>query len=176
MIEEINNVKKFVQFLNESHLDKNVKQFTSNILEIETSVTDDKIEKYINKYPNKWVLYDKELGFIWIKDKPKLFYGQLPEKVYHVSNNPNLDKIGIKTSSETTTPFGYYDFTFFYLSLDDVDYGSILYEKGKNYLYETDTNIPNINWYEGFNEPIDGEENITTNSFISPNYIKKIIL
>jgi len=45
--------------------------------------------------------------------------------------------------------------------------------EGENYLYEVSTNIPDIEWYEGFNQPIDGEENITTNSFIEPEYIIK---
>ena len=59
------------------------------------------------------------------------------------------------------------------MDLDDVEYGSIPYMEGENYLYEVSTNIPDIEWYEGFNQPIDGEENITTNSFIEPEYIIK---
>ncbi len=152
------------------------RQLSSNIVEIDIpEITDGVITKYKNKYPNKWILYNKELGYIWIKDKPKLLYGYLPKKVYHVSNNPNLDKIGIKPSSELDTPFGYINFTFFYLSQKDAENGSIPYMKGENFLYEIDTNIPNIEWYEGFNEPIDGEENITTNNFIPSLYVKKII-
>jgi hypothetical protein len=131
------------------------------------------LKEYQEQYLDKWILFNKELGFIWIKDKPRLFNYSLPKKVYHVSVNPNLDKIGIKPSTKNSTPFGYYDFSFFYLNLEDVEYGSIAYIEGENYLYEVSTNIPDVEWYEGFNEPIDGEENITTNSFIEPVYIIK---
>ena len=148
-------------------------RFSENIIQIKTSVSDRKIKEYERKYPNKWILFNSEMGYIWIKDKPKLFYGSLPKKIYHVSENPNLDKIGIKPTTENSTPFGYYDFSFFYLDLDDVGYGSIPYMEGENYLYEVSTNIPDIEWYEGFNQLIDGEENITTNSFIEPEYIIK---
>ena len=150
------------------------KQLSNNVKEIEVNVSDDKIKYYMNKYPNKWILFNKELHYIWIKDKPELFSGSIPDKLYHVSNVPDLDKIGIKPSSETSTPFGYYDFTFLYLFKEDIEYGSIPYEFGVNYLYEIDTNIPNIKWYEGFNEELDGEENITTNCFIPAEYIEKI--
>ena len=145
-----------------------------NIIEIETHVNDEKIKEFKSRYPNKWILYNKELELIWIKDKPKLFWGTLPEKVYHVSKNPNLDEIGIKPSTENSTPFGYYNFSFFYLDFDDAFYGSIPYVEGENHIYEITTDIPDVEWYEGFNEPLDGEENITTNSFINPFFIKKI--
>lgn len=42
-----------------------------------------------------------------------------------------------------------------------------------NYLYEIDTDATNI-WLEGFNEPLDGEENVTTSDYIEPKYIKKL--
>jgi hypothetical protein len=148
-------------------------KFSENITQIKTSVSDQKIKEYEMKYPNKWILFNEELGYIWVKDKPKLYYGSLPKKIYHVSDNPDLDKIGIKPSTKSSTPFGYYDFSFFYLSLEDVEYSSIQYIEGENYLYEVSTNIPDIEWYEGFNQPIDGEENITTNMFIEPEYIVK---
>jgi hypothetical protein len=148
-------------------------KFSENITQIKTPVSDQKIKEYEMKYPNKWILFNEELGYIWVKDKPKLYYGLLPKKIYHVSGNPDLDKIGIQPSTKSSTPFGYYDFSFFYLNLEDVEYGSIPYMKGENYLYEVSTNIPDIEWYEGFNQPIDGEENITTNRFIGPEYIVK---
>ena len=149
-------------------------RFSENIIQIKTTVSDQKIKEYQEQYLDKWILFNKELGFIWIKDKPRLFNYSVPKKVYHVSGNPNLDKIGIQPSTKSSTPFGYYNFSFFYLNLEDVEYGSIPYMKGENYLYEVSTNIPDVEWYEGFNEPIDGEENITTNSFIEPDYIIKI--
>jgi len=153
---------------------KESKKITNNIVQIETDINNDVLNYYYKKYPNKWVLYNKELGYIWIKDKPNLFYRDLPNNVYHISKNPNLDKTGIKTSSETETPFGYFNFSFFYLNVEDANYGSIPHIEGETYLYEVDTDIPNLDWYEGFNESLDGEENITTNSFIEPKYVKKI--
>ena len=57
--------------------------------------------------------------------------------------------------------------------MEDAEYGSIPHMGGKTYLYEVDTNATN-NWLEGFNEPLDGEENITTSDFIKPQFIKKI--
>jgi len=155
-------------------LEKEGRRFSENIIEIATHVNDEKIKEYKSRYPNKWILYNTELERIWIKDKPKLFWGTLPEKVYHVSKNPNLGEIGIKPSTQNSTPFGYYDISFFYLNFDDAFYGSKPHLEGKNNLYEITTNIPDIKWYEGFNEPIDSEENITTNSFINPFFIKKI--
>lgn len=149
-------------------------RFSENIIQIKTTVSDQKVKEYQKQYFDKWILFNKELGYIWIKDKPELFYGSLPEKIYHVSSNPNLDKIGIKPSTENSTPFGYYDISFFYLDLDDIEYGSVPYIEGENYLYEISTNIPNIEWFEGFNKAIDGEENITTDSFIEPGYISRI--
>jgi len=155
-------------------------KFSENIIEIKTTVSAQKIKKYQEQYSDKWILFNKELGLIWIKDKPRLFtifgsstYDSVPKKVYHVSWNPNLDKIGIKPQTENSSPFGYYDFSFFYLDLEDVEDGTIPYMEGENYLYEVSTNIPGVEWYEGFNAPIDGEENITTNSFIEPEYIIK---
>ena len=156
------------------NLNETERKFSDNVVEIGTLVNDKTINWYKKKYPNKWILFNKELGYIWIKDFPKLFYGSLPEKIYHVSNIPNLDKIGIKPSTENSTPFGYYNFSFFYLDRDDVEYSSIPYIEGENHLYAILSDIPNVEWYEGFNYPIDGEENITTNSFISPMYIEKI--
>lgn len=101
------HIKKFKLFENEG------KRFSENIIEIKAQVSDEKIKEYKRRYPNKWILYNTELKCIWIKDKPKLFWGTLPEKLYHISKNPNLDKIGIKPSTENSTPFGYYNFSFF---------------------------------------------------------------
>jgi hypothetical protein len=168
-------MRKYIDNFHNFKLFEDLKsRFSENIIQIETSVSIQKIKEYKKQYPNKWILFNKELNYIWIKDKPKLFNDVLPEKLYHVSKNPNLDEIGIKPSTENSTPFGYYEFSFFYLDLDFIEDGSIPYMEGQNYLYEISTNIPNIKWYEGFNEPIDGEENITTNSFIEPKYINKL--
>jgi hypothetical protein len=138
-------------------------------------INSDVIGYFKNKYPKKWILPSSEYGenIIFVKDLPKKYSGYLPDKIYHVSNIDNLDKIGIKTSSETESPFGYYDISFFYLDKNDAIEGSIPHIEGETFLYEIDTNI-DINWLEGFNEPLDGEENITTSSFIKPEHIKKI--
>lgn len=146
---------------------------SSNVQEFNVDVNDETIKKFIDKYSTKWILYNKKLGFIWVKDKPKRFTGDLPQKVYHVSPNPNLDKLGIKPCSKLESPFGYYDISFFYLSREDADYGSIPFMLGENYIYEVDTRA-NVNWLEGFNEPLDGEENLATSDFVDPKWITKI--
>ena len=153
-----------------------VSRLEDNIIEIKTHVNDEKIKELKSRYPNKWILANKELELIWIKDKPELFWGEIPEKVYHVSKHPYLDEIGIKPSSETETPLGYYNISFFYLDFDDAfsEDASIPYIEGKTHIYEITTDIPDVEWYEGFNYSLDFEENITTNSFINPLYIKKI--
>lgn len=162
-------LKLFEKFDNGVEISSNIIQFSVN--NIDKSV----IDYFKSKYPNKWILPSSEYGanYIFVKDIPKEYYGDLPDKVYHVSEVNNLDKIGIKPSTETGSPFGYYNISFFYLNEDDAMYGSIPHSEGETYLYEVDTNT-NVNWLEGFNEPIDGEENITTSDFIEPKYIKKI--
>lgn len=79
----------------------------------------------------------------------------------------------IKPSTENNTPFGYYDLSFFYLSLEDAIDGSIPHIENENNLYEIDT-IGTNNWLEAINIDLDGEENITTSEFIDPKYITKI--
>lgn len=152
------------------------REMSSNVIEFEVDYIDDSlIQKYQEKYPDKWILYydNDDIKYVFVKDKPNKYVGKIPKKVYHVSYIDDLDIIGIKTSTELNSPFGYYNISFFYLNEDDALYGSIPYEEGTNFLYEIDTNSTS-NWLEGFNEPIDGEENITTSDFIKPEYIKKI--
>ncbi len=161
-------IKLFNQFITESE------KISDNVIEVSTKVDDFIIDSYQKKYPDKWILSNKKLDKIWIKDKPNLFDGSLPEYVYHVSSNPNLCDLGIEPSSATETPLGYYDMSFFYLSEEDSYYGSMPYLEGENYLYEIPTDIPDVDWYEGFNESLDGEENITTNCFIPSEFINLI--
>lgn len=145
--------------------------FSDNVTEYIVDKADkNTISKFKEQFPNKWILsFDNS---IFVKDKPKEFNDELPKKVYHVSKIDNLDKIGIKPSTETNTPFGYYNISFFYLNKNDANYGSISLNDN-NYLYEIDTNA-NVKWLEGFNKPIDGEKNITTSDYIEPKYIKKL--
>ena len=161
------------EILKEEEYLKNVRYISDNVKEVETTITDEVILKYKSLFPNKWILYNKELNYLWVKDKPSEYEGELPHKIYHVSYNPNLDVEGIKPSTSIDNPLGYYGMSFFYLSKEDSLYGSIPYIEGENYLYEIDTNI-GVRWYEGFNEPLDGEENITTNELIDPQYISKL--
>lgn len=161
-------LKRFESINNSTNISSNVIQFEVDKINKEV------IEEFRSKYPDKWILtyeYDDE-KIIFIKDKPKKFNGDLPEYVYHVSDKRNLDKIGIKTSTKTESPFGYYNMSFFYLNIEDV-YGGSVPKIDENFLYKVDTKCTK-NWYEGFNQPIDEEENITTSDFIKPEFITKI--
>ncbi len=148
------------------------KDLTSNIVQYNVNnITDDLIDQFKNKFKDKWILtFDND--YIFVKDRPVKYDGKLPKKVYHVSPIDNLDKIGILPSSKTESPFGYYNISFFYLSIEDSEGGSIPYMDGM-YLYEIDTKSTN-NWTNGFNEELDEEENITTSDIINPEFIKKI--
>jgi|AntRauTorcE11897_2_1112592.scaffolds.fasta_scaffold01792_4 hypothetical protein len=149
-------------------------RFSSNVIKIDVGsiVNDSIIKKFKDKYPNKWVLSYGNV--IFIKDKPFKYIGYLPNKIYHVSDNNNLEKLGIKPTTKTSSPFGYYDLSFFYLNKEDAYYGSKQYTKGANYLYEVDTGVTD-KWLNDVNYPIDEEENIiTTSEFIDGEYIKLI--
>jgi len=155
------------------NLIKEGKQISSNVEEFTIqNIDEDIIKKFQTEYPDKWILYSKELNYLWIKSKPNQFDGIIPDKVYHVSKIDKLDEIGIKPSTETESPFGYYNISFFYLDEEDAEYGSVLHTDN-TFLYEVDTNATE-KWLEGFNEELDGEENITTSDFIEPQYINKI--
>jgi len=169
-------ILKFNEFINESITFNDKSEFSENITEYKVDVINKKvIDSFQKEFPDKWILtYDSDdEHLIFVKDKPIPFEDEIPEYVYHVSKKKNLEDIGIKTSTYKESPFGYYDLSFFYLNEEDAEEGSIPYEKGKTYLYEIDTTATD-NWTNAINEPIDGEENITTSDFIKPEFIKKI--
>lgn len=169
-------IKKYHQFINESIFDDR-KVISPNVIQYTVDEINDKVmAEFQDNFPNKWIIPSTSYGKNWIfvKDKPNPFTDNLPKNVYHVSPIDNLDKIGIKPSTKTESPFGYYNLTFFYLNEEMTKFGSIPYIEGKNYLYEIDTNCP-VKWLEDVNKDIDEEEGIIcTSDFINPDFIKKI--
>jgi len=74
----------------------------------------------INRYKDKWVLYNSNLKQLWIKDKPKEIninnreYGNY---MYHDSKKSNREfilKNGLVPASELETPMGYENMLFSY--------------------------------------------------------------
>lgn len=163
-------ITNFDIFSNRKVISPNVIQYTVD------EINDKVISEFQKNFPDKWIIPSTTYGEKWIfvKDKPKPFTDYLPKKVYHVSPIDNLDKIGIKASTKTESPFGYYNLTFFYLNMDGIRYGSIPYIEGKNHVYEIDSDCP-VKWLEDVNKDIDEEEDIVcTNGFIEPGFVKKI--
>jgi len=176
-------IKKYYSFLESLQSIEEIftqgSQITSNITEFNIKnfgieITDDLIQKFKQGFPDKWILHNVEYGCIWVKDIPSKFEGKVPRKVYHVSDLPNLDEIGINPNTSIEDPFGYYNISFFYLTkADALDSGATKQKTKDNYLYLIDTNC-GVKWLEAFNLEMDGEENITTNHFIKPEFITKL--
>lgn len=156
-----------------------IEQMSDNIVQYTLDYIDDNIiNKFKKTFPNKWILnyrFDNNNGgYIFVKDIPSEYGDEIPKFVYHVSSINNLDKKGIKTNTETNSPFGYYDLSFFYINEEDLEIGSIPYIKGENFAYIIDTSATN-SWLENPNYNLDVEDCICTSDFIKPEFVKRYL-
>jgi hypothetical protein len=172
----MNYIKLFENF--NTGLFSKMDQMEDNIIQYTLEYIDDNIVNVFKKeFPDKWILdyrFDNNSGYIFVKDIPGEYEDEIPKFVYHVSSINNLDEKGIKTSTDSNSPFGYYGLTFFYINEEDLEIGSIPYIKGKNFAYIIDTSATN-NWLENPNYNLDGEDCICTSDFVKPEFVKRYL-